>query len=313
MPRLSIVIAAHNEGDLLWQTVAGCRETCEDMDYEIVVADDASEDDCVERLHERFPEVAIHRTRVRHGPSATKDLAAQHARGDVLLFLDAHCKPEPGAIATLLADIDECGGPAVMTPTVVSLDPERWTNEVNCPGHGYLVELEDVTWRWIPRERMRPHGRFLESPTLIGCCFAVSRSVYERVWGFDRNMYMWGVEDVDFGVKSWLLGHSVLHDPVAIIGHRFQNAFARYEAPGEQLIANQIRMAYKVLSPLHWPDWLDRFRVRHSGEVWHKAWDTFTRHRGSAEVERVYLYQHRAHDEVWYARRFGLRWPLTGS
>ena len=38
--RLSLIIAAHNEGPALWKTVASCVETCAGLDYEIVVADD---------------------------------------------------------------------------------------------------------------------------------------------------------------------------------------------------------------------------------------------------------------------------------
>ena len=42
--RASIVIASFNEGDLLWKTVRSCVETVADLDCEIVVVDDASDD-----------------------------------------------------------------------------------------------------------------------------------------------------------------------------------------------------------------------------------------------------------------------------
>jgi hypothetical protein len=119
------------------------------------------------------------------------------------------------------------------------------------------------------------------------------------------------VEDVDLGVKSWLLNHPVLYDPVPVIGHRFQKAFTTYKAPKENLISNQLRMAYKVLSPQLWREWLHQFRLRQSANMWHRAWDIFTVHRGTAEVERVYLYQRQKLDIVSYARRFGLAWPLS--
>jgi glycosyltransferase involved in cell wall biosynthesis len=310
MADFSIVMAAHNEGDLLWKTVQSCRETCAGLDYEIVVADDASEDDCIEQLKQRFPEVTVCGCEQRLGPSPTKDRAAEHARGEVLVFLDAHCKPEARAILQLVNDVRETAGEAIVTPTIVCLQPETWSNDFTVPGQGYLVELDGVTWRWIPTSIMRPRGRFFESPSLIGCGFAMSKWLYEKLWGFDRNMYMWGVEDVDLGVKSWLLDHPVLHDPVPVIGHRFQKAFTTYKAPKENLIANQLRMAYKVLSPQLWREWLSQFRPRQRANMWQRAWDIFTVHRGTAEVERVYLAQRQKLDVVSYARRFGLAWPL---
>lgn len=310
MPEISIVVAAHNEGDLLWKTVATCHETCADLNYEIVVADDASEDDCIARLEQRFPDVAVYGSAGRQGPSPTKDRGAQQAKGDVLVFLDAHCKPEVGAIAQLTNGVRELNGEAIVTPTVACLQPETWVNDLTIPGHGYLVELDGVNWRWIPIDHMRPRSRFFESPSLIGCCFAMSKWLYKKLWGFDRNMYIWGVEDVDLGVKSWLLDYPVLHDPVPVIGHRFQKAFTTYKASNEHLVANQLRMAYKILSPQLWHEWLDQFRRRQRQDVWHRAWDIFTVHRGTAEVERVYLHQHQKCDVVGYARRFGLAWPL---
>jgi hypothetical protein len=42
--RASIIVAAHNEGDRLWRTVASCSETSAGLDCEIVIADDASWD-----------------------------------------------------------------------------------------------------------------------------------------------------------------------------------------------------------------------------------------------------------------------------
>jgi hypothetical protein len=118
------------------------------------------------------------------------------------------------------------------------------------------------------------------------------------------------VEDVDLGVKSWLLDYPVLHDPLPVIGHRFQKTFTTYKAPTQNLVANQLRMAYKILSPPLWREWFEQFRIRQAPSVWHRAWDIFTVHRGTAEAERVYLSQHQKLDVVSYARRFGLAWPL---
>ena len=53
--RLSIVIAAHNEGESLLKTVASCIESAGSIDHEILVADDASRDDSIKQLRHRLP------------------------------------------------------------------------------------------------------------------------------------------------------------------------------------------------------------------------------------------------------------------
>lgn len=124
--RSSLIIAAHNEGDLLWRTVESCIETTGGLDAEIVVADDASWDGCVDEVRKRFPRVRIVAHEERRGPSPTKDLGARNARGDVLVFLDGHCRPEPGAIQRLIENVEAFDGDAVVTPAVAGLDAKRW-------------------------------------------------------------------------------------------------------------------------------------------------------------------------------------------
>ena len=52
-------------------------------------------------------------------------------------------------------------------------------------------------------------------------------------------MYL-GVEDMDFGLKSSLMGFPILHDSQAVIGHRFRESFNNYSVPGEHVVANSL-------------------------------------------------------------------------
>ena len=95
---------------------------------------------------------------------------------------------------------------------------------------------------------------FHEQPSLVGCCFAVSRTLYERLWGFDRDMRSWGVEDLDLGLKCWLLGSRLLIDPEAVIGHRFRKENETYSVPAEHVYANRLRMALKTFGESVWTE-----------------------------------------------------------
>lgn len=309
--RASILLAAHNEGDLLWRTIASCQAAAQNIPAEIVVVDDGTTDGSIEQMISRFPDVRVVGFASRLGPSPTKDRAARESAGGVLIFLDAHCNPEPGSLERLIEDVERLKGQAIVTPAVAPLDTENWKNRLDEVGHGYGVELENFEWQWLPIERMRPHGEFFESPSLIGCCVAIARGLYDKLWGFDPDMYGWGVEDVDFGVKSWVMGHPVLHDPQPIVGHRFQKAFTTYSVSEHFIVANRLRMAYKLCPPGLWSGWLDRFRSKQNDRDWAAAWQLFTLYRGSVELERAYLRQNQKEDLYAYAARFGLPWPST--
>ena len=111
----TIVIASLNESANLARTIQSCLDTTDGLDYEIVVADDSSADGSIDELATQHPGVRIVRHERRQGVASTKDLGARSASGDVLVFLDGHCKPEPGAIARLVADVRELDGRAVIT------------------------------------------------------------------------------------------------------------------------------------------------------------------------------------------------------
>jgi bacterioferritin-associated ferredoxin len=95
----------------------------------------------------------------------------------------------------------------------------------------------------------------------------VHRELYDDLRGFDPHMLSWGVEDLDFGLKCWLMGHPILHDPQALIAHRFRQKFDNFDVPVEMLVHNQLRMARKNFTEGVWRDWVERCRHRNAGSV----------------------------------------------
>jgi GT2 family glycosyltransferase len=319
--RASLIIASHNEGEALAKTIESCIETCANLDYEILVADDASTDGSVEDASRRFSQIRLYRHEQRQGASPTKALGGRHAQGEVLVFLDAHTKAEHGAIIRLVEDVEETAGHAIITPAVATLDVQRWQNNFAQVGNGYTLNLQTFECGWKSLDEMQgaqERRRFYESPALIGCALAVSRNLYETLCGFDSHMRSWGVEDLDFGLKCWLMGYRILHDPDAVIGHRFRASFDNFSVPIEHVLINQLRMARKNFTDSVWAEWLQGWGQRHSGRLgghpeglWAHAWLLFNADRPSVEQERSYLHARRSHDEFWYAERFGLSWPCV--
>lgn len=322
--RASVILAAHDEGSRLSSTLQSVFETCAGLDFEVVLVDDGSTDGSVAEAAQRFSRVRLVTFPERQGPGPAKDRGARDSEGDTLVFLDAHTKPERGAIRRLIEQSERLQGDAILVPQVPALDTERWQNSRRQLGQGYAVDLRTFNTSWKPLRELRPAGSrragLYESPALIGCAFAVSRTLYEKLWGQDARMRGWGIEDIDLGLKAWLMGHSVLLDPQATIGHRFRANFDNYQVPMPQVVANQLRMARKNFTETVWTEWIQQARQRfpHASPeypegLWARAWLLFEADRASVEEERAYLLGHRVHDEFWYADRFGLTWPTWRS
>jgi len=101
--KLSIVLPAKNEAVGLAQFLPSLRAAFPDA--EIIVTDDGSTDDTAEVCARH----AV--TRLRHpysmGNGAAIKSGARHAKGDVLLFMDADGQHDPEDIPRLLAKLDE--------------------------------------------------------------------------------------------------------------------------------------------------------------------------------------------------------------
>jgi GT2 family glycosyltransferase len=322
--RASLVISTYNEGELLARTVDTCLETSAGLDREVLIADDASTDGSVEAVLRRFASVRSVRHERRRGVSPTKMLGADNARGEVLVFLDAHCKPERGSIERLIERVESQGGMAVITPTIVGLDPERWHTDPTQAGHGYTVNLYTLECGWQPLEEMSPAGEgapgLYESPAFIGCAVATSRVLLDRLWGFDRHMLSWGVEDIDLALKCWLMGYRILHEPDAVVGHSFRTDFTNYIVPADHVAFNELRLTRKAFTGAVWNQWLAGRQQRETTLLvdvpegtWARAWHLHETARDSVEAERSYLHGHRMRDEFWYADRFGLDWPRLST
>jgi len=87
-PVVSVIIPARNEEK--W--IAACLESVlrdSFRDKEIIVVDDGSEDGTVEILT-RFP-VTVVRNEEPVGPSSARNIGVGKARGQIIVFIDAHC------------------------------------------------------------------------------------------------------------------------------------------------------------------------------------------------------------------------------
>jgi cellulose synthase/poly-beta-1,6-N-acetylglucosamine synthase-like glycosyltransferase len=105
-PRVSLIIAAHNEGAVIAAKVANARALDWPPDrLEVIVCSDGASDDTVARAREAGADLVLDLPRA--GKTRTQDAGAAAAHGDLLAFSDANSNWEPGALAALAAAFDD--------------------------------------------------------------------------------------------------------------------------------------------------------------------------------------------------------------
>ncbi len=109
--KVSVVIPVYNEVDNLEPLHQELGRNLSGLDYELVYVDDGSTDGSAERLERAAEQDPQHTTLVtlrrNFGQTAAIAAGIDHARGEVIVLMDADRQNDPADIRALLARIDE--------------------------------------------------------------------------------------------------------------------------------------------------------------------------------------------------------------
>lgn len=103
MPSVSVILPAYNEGEIIAQVLQSILAVARE-DWEIIVVDDASEDDTAKRAAIEGVRVVRHPYNKGNGAAVKTGLRA--ARGDVVCLMDADGQHDAAQIPALLAALD---------------------------------------------------------------------------------------------------------------------------------------------------------------------------------------------------------------
>ncbi len=232
----SVVIVNYRTPELTEKTVLSAFE---DAATQVVVVDNASGDDSVDRLRairdERLLVVASPRN---GGFGSGANQGAALATGDTLIFLNSDATLRPGALAAMASEVDAAGGRALVGPRLVGVDGvvQRSAGLVPKPddllvrGLG-LHRLADVIGRLpggaavVGSTRMAAeYDQAVTATTVIdvsmvsGACVTVGREAFSQLGRFDEHYFMY-FEDADLCRRATRAGWPIRYLPAAVVDH----------------------------------------------------------------------------------------------
>ena len=228
---LSVVIPALNESDNLRRTIA-CLDGNLPPSSEIIIVDDGSTDGCCDfiRGSSAVQLLEVSAPGVRLGAPGARNRGAGHARGEVLIFLDAHVDVAPGWSEPLVR--------AARDPSVGAAAPGiSVMGRPECCGFGLKFRDAGLGVEWLPAPTQAP-----EAPLLPGACFAICRDIFEAEGGFDTGLVRWGSEDSEFSMRLWTAGYSLRLVPEITVSHLFRETHP-YAIDWTSVLHNMLRLA----------------------------------------------------------------------
>lgn len=199
---------------------------------EVILIDDASDDESLKtnldeavQVFNSFRNIVrLFQNVERMGLIQSRLSGASLASGDVLVFLDAHCECARGWLAPLLARIRE-NSKEIAVPVIDQIDQHTFSYQTqsNLYKGGFDWGLN---FQWMAPIEANSTEPFT-SPAMAGGIFAISTAWFYDIGAYDEQMEIWGGENIDISLRTWMCGGALYVVPCSRVGHVFRQ-FAPY-------------------------------------------------------------------------------------
>ena len=237
---ISLVIPARNEG-MLPETVESALMAGAD---EVVVIDDGS----APPVALKRDNLVVHRVANAQGPSHCRNLGGQLAKGDVVVYSDAHVTFPVGGLIRLAELARE-------NDTVVCASVKAMGGTRNWTGYGGVVVSIgpgglDVKYNRDPK-RADPTG-------YIGSVYAATRACWDAI-GWWPTTLSWGYNEQALSLAVLYAGKRPLTAPDVVCEHMFKKRF-NYPVQQSMTRVNRLLVHYQLCGDFE-ANWLPGFRL----------------------------------------------------
>lgn len=217
--RFSIIIVTWNALDHLKQFLPSVVNSGY-SDFEIIIADNASEDGSAEWVRRAHPECKIVTFDRNHGYCGGNNRAAAYAGGDVLLFLNNDVEVEHGWLTPLAEQFSD-PDIGIVQPKMISYKEKQMFEYAGAAGGM-------IDWMGYPfcRGRVfdtleRDNGQYDDASEIFwasGAAFAIRKDLFVETGGFDED-FEFHMEEIDLCWRCHKLGKKIMAEPKSVVYH----------------------------------------------------------------------------------------------
>ena len=224
---LSICIPTLNSRDFLQSCLQSIVAFPPQMEFELIVVDNASQDGTLEMLQQEFPQVKIIHNQSNLGFTRPLNQALHAAGGEFFLILNPDTKIDQDAFTPQVEFLRQNPQVGVSIPKILNADG---TFQRQCrrgearPAEvfGYFLGLG----RLFPRNRALNgylqawlgEDEIAEVKAVSGSCIFLRRQTWEQVGDFDENLFAYQ-EDSDYCLRARKAGWKVMYVPMTCVTH----------------------------------------------------------------------------------------------
>jgi GT2 family glycosyltransferase len=226
--QLSVIVPTFDTAEM---TLACCASVLAALpeDAEVIVVDDASRDDTVQRIGETFPSIFVLRQPANGGFAVSANAGVAASRGEIVLLLNSDTRVERGTFDAFLRAFNEEAKLGVAGAQLVDEKGALQWSAGPVPTLLWLVVMVSgiaPLLRPFRRKRVNAGG---EVGWVSGAAMAFRRSVWDAA-GPLREDFRFYAQDLDFCVRARRNGWNVRLLSHARVEHRHGATIARGSA-----------------------------------------------------------------------------------
>ena len=211
---LSIIIVNWNSARYLGKCIESINRHTRDLNYEVIVVDNASFDGAREIIKKKFPKTIFIQSRENVGFARANNLGFMHSRGKYLLFLNPDTELVNPAINRMYSFLSSCPEAGAAGSRLLNSDLTLQTSCIQ-PFPTLINQVVDAEILKLKSPRLelwgiRPlffnEGLPVAVEVISGACIVVKRTVFEKIGMFSTDYFMY-TEDIDLCYKISLAGY----------------------------------------------------------------------------------------------------------
>ena len=227
MTEVSIVIVNYNTKDLILQCLQSIYENTVGVDFEIIVVDNASEDDSCVSIKEKFPKVTIVESNYNLGFGKANNVGAKLALGNFLFLLNSDTiliensikilkdyfensnDSKVGVVGCKLLDTDK--NPHISYGNFPSIYQELFEFGLSKIFRKYYSEKLSISV-------IDKGTQIKEVDFIMGADMFLKKSIFDYVGGFDEDFFLY-YEETEICFRLNRLGYKIIWNPSTSIIH----------------------------------------------------------------------------------------------
>ena len=255
-PAVSVIIVSYNTCDMTCACIKSVLAEGKDVDQEVIVIDNCSNDSSADAIAQQFPSVTLIRSKDNLGFGKGNNVAALQATGDYILLLNPDTVVLDNAVGKLLdfavrkPEAKLWGGKTLFSDG--SLNPASawafmslWSLIAGAAGLSMVFPTSNLFNPEAYPSWDRNSEREVE--LITGCFLLMKRNFWQELGGFDEKFYIYA-EEADLCIRAIEKGARPTTTPLAEIVH--------YGGASETVRAGKLIRLYSGRATLihkHWP------------------------------------------------------------